>query len=47
MEPIDLAHPEFGSIQLNSGVLNLDGIRLLYDATGTVEIAISMRWPCD
>jgi hypothetical protein len=35
----DLARPEFGSLQLKTGVLNLDDIRLLYDATGTVEVA--------
>jgi hypothetical protein len=35
----DLAHPKFGSLQLKTGVLNLDGIHLLYDTTGTVDIA--------
>ena len=35
----DLARPEFGSLQLKAGVLNLDDIRLLYDATGGVDVA--------
>ena len=47
LSAIDLAHPKFGSVQLNSGVLNLDGIRLLYDATGTVEIAGNAAFDLD
>ena len=35
----DLARPGFGSLQLKAGVLNLDDIRLLYDATGGVDLA--------
>jgi hypothetical protein len=35
----DLARPGFGGLQLKAGVLKLDDIRLLYDATDGVDLA--------
>ncbi len=35
----DLAHQKFGSVKLDAGALSLDAIRLLYDPSGTIDVA--------
>lgn len=36
---IDLAHTDFGGVELKTGALNLDDIHLQYDVSGTIQLA--------